>query len=122
MQGILNYILKEIPNNLTVFKMEGGWERKLRTEKERKKFYYGKERKFRMKYLKKRLKSVIVVVCAFLMVSMVLNIPTYAAYTRKCYLIRNANTTVYSNSGLTWHYGTIYGSDEITVLSVTDRY
>lgn len=75
-----------------------------------------------MKYLRKKLKSVIAVVCAFLMVSMVLNIPTYAAYTRKCYLIRNANTTVYSNSGLTWHYGTIYGSDEITVLSVTDRY
>lgn len=75
-----------------------------------------------MKYLRKKLKSVIAVVCAFLMVSMVLNIPTYAAYTRKCYLIRNANTTVYSNSGLTWRYGTIYGSDEITVLSVTDRY
>ena len=67
-----------------------------------------------MKYLRKKLKSVIAVVCAFLMVSMVLNIPTYAAYTRKCYLIRNANTTVYSNSGLTWRYGTIYGSDEIT--------
>lgn len=75
-----------------------------------------------MKSLKTKLKGTIAVMCAFLMVCMVMNTPTYAAYTRKCYLINNSNTTVYSNSGLTRRYGTIYGSDEITVLYVTSRY
>ena len=75
-----------------------------------------------MKHLRTKIKSVIAVICAFLMVCMVMNTPAYAAYTRKCYLINNANTTVYSNSGLTRRYGTIYGSDEITVLYVSSRY
>ena len=70
----------------------------------------------------KKLKGIIAAICACLMVSILINTPTYAAYTRKCYLIRNANTTVYSNIGLTNYYGIIYSSDEITVLSVTDRY
>ena len=66
-----------------------------------------------MKYFKNKIRRTIAIVCAFLMVCMVMNIPTYAAYTRKCYLINNANTTVYSNSALTRRYGTIYGSDEL---------
>ncbi len=45
-----------------------------------------------------------------------------AASSRKCYTISSGNTNVYSNTGLTKKYGTIYGSDEITVSSVTSRY
>jgi len=40
----------------------------------------------------------------------------------KCYTILPGNTTVYSNTGLTRKYGTIFGSDQITVNQVTDRY
>lgn len=79
-------------------------------------------RRLTMKYFKNKIRRIIAIVCAFLMVCMVMNIPTYAAYTRKCYLINNANTTVYSNSALTRRYGTIYGSDEVTVLYVSSRY
>ena len=75
-----------------------------------------------MKYFKNKIRRIIAIVCVFLMVCMMMNIPTYAAYTRKCYLINNANTTVYSNSALTRRYGTIYGSDEVTVLYVSSRY
>lgn len=45
-----------------------------------------------------------------------------AATTRKCYTISSGNTPVYSNTGLTVHKGTIYGSDEITVSTVTGTY
>lgn len=40
----------------------------------------------------------------------------------KCYTIGTSNVQVYSNTGLTSRYGTIYPSDEITVNMVTDRY
>ena len=40
----------------------------------------------------------------------------------KCYTIGNANVQVYSNTGLSRKYGTIYPSDEIIVHTVTDRY
>lgn len=40
----------------------------------------------------------------------------------KCYTIGTSNVQVYSNTGLTKKYGTIYPSDEITVKKVTDRY
>lgn len=40
----------------------------------------------------------------------------------KCYTIGTANVQVYSNTGLTSKYGTIFPSDEITVQKVTDRY
>lgn len=49
-------------------------------------------------------------------------LPIFAASTRKCYTISSNNTTVYSNAGLTNRYGLIYGSDEITVLDVTNKY
>lgn len=45
-----------------------------------------------------------------------------AGNTRRCYTISSGNTTAYSNTGLSKKLGTIYGSDELTVLSVTDRY
>lgn len=45
-----------------------------------------------------------------------------AAESRKCYTISSGNTTVYSNTGLTKKYGTIFGSDELKVSKVTDRY
>jgi hypothetical protein len=45
-----------------------------------------------------------------------------AGNTRKCYTITSGNTTVYSNTALTKKYGTIYGSDEITVITVTSAY
>lgn len=45
-----------------------------------------------------------------------------AASTIKCYTISSGNTTVYSNTGLTNWHGTIYGSDEVTVLGVAGRY
>lgn len=45
-----------------------------------------------------------------------------SAATRKCYTISSGNTTVYSNTGLTRKYGSIYGTDEIKVITVTSRY
>ncbi|MDO4337277.1 MAG: M23 family metallopeptidase [Eubacteriales bacterium] len=50
------------------------------------------------------------------------SIPVFSASTRKCYTITSGNTAVYSNMALTNKYGTIYGSDEIIVITVTDRY
>jgi hypothetical protein len=48
---------------------------------------------------------------------------TYAAgTTTKTYTINTGNTVVYSNTGLTKKYGTIYASDEITVISITSTY
>lgn len=45
-----------------------------------------------------------------------------SAATVRCYTINSGNTTVYSNTGLSSRYGTIYGSDELKVVQVTDRY
>lgn len=45
-----------------------------------------------------------------------------ASSLRKCYSIKNQNITVYKDSGLTKKYGTIYPSDEITVLEIHKRY
>ena len=44
------------------------------------------------------------------------------AATRKCYTISSGNTTVYSNTGLSSRYGTIFGSDELIVQDVTGGY
>lgn len=61
---------------------------------------------------------------AFLTAAMICIFSTsvFAASTRKCYTIVNGNTAVYSNTALTKRYGTIYKSDEITVISVTGKY
>lgn len=48
--------------------------------------------------------------------------PVFAASTRKCFTISSGKTTVYSNKGLTTRYGTIYGSDELIVNTVTSSY
>ena len=73
----------------------------------------------KMKKMKKRwlsaLLTAITVICLF-------QTTAFAAVTRKCYTISSGNTTVYSNTGLTTRYGSIYGSDEVTVLDVTSRY
>lgn len=45
-----------------------------------------------------------------------------AAATRKCYTISSGNTTVYSDTGLTRRCGVIYGTDEVTVITVTGKY
>lgn len=55
-----------------------------------------------------------IILCGFLAT------PAFAAI--KCYTISSGNTTVYSNTGLSNKLGAIYGSDEITVNTVTDRY
>lgn len=49
-------------------------------------------------------------------------VPVSAASTRKCYTISSGNTSVYSDTELTSKYGTIYGSDEVTVLGVYSSY
>lgn len=47
---------------------------------------------------------------------------TQASAAVKCYTIGTSNVQVYSNTKLTSKYGAIYPSDEITVVTVTDRY
>lgn len=51
-----------------------------------------------------------------------LGVSAKAGAATKCYTIGTSNVQVYSNTGLTKKYGTIFSSDEITVNSVTDRY
>lgn len=46
----------------------------------------------------------------------------FAAGARKGYTITSGNTTAYSNTGLTKKLGTIYGTDELTIIDVTGRY
>ncbi len=46
----------------------------------------------------------------------------FAANVTKCYTIANRNTTVYRNTGLTKKHGTIYPTDEVTVLSIGKSY
>lgn len=48
--------------------------------------------------------------------------PVSASSSRKCFTISSRNTRVYSNTALTNGYGWIYGSDEVTVLDVTNSY
>jgi surface antigen len=59
---------------------------------------------------------VVAVTCSFITSSFA------ASSTRKCYTISASNTTVYSNTGLSTRYGTIYPTDELTVVTVTSRY
>ena len=77
------------------------------------------KRKFEKRKVFSKLLSVML---AITLIMGVAHIPVYAASTTKCYTISSGNTTVYSNTGLTNRYGAIYGSDEVTVLSVTSRY
>ena len=72
-----------------------------------------------MKRMKRRFSAVLLILA--MSISMLVT-PASAAATRKCYTISTGNTTVYSNTALTNRYGSIYASDEITVLDVTSRY
>lgn len=45
-----------------------------------------------------------------------------ASATTKCYTISTGNTQVYSDTGLTKKYGTIYDTDELTVGTVQASY
>lgn len=68
------------------------------------------------------MKKFLSLLCTCMLLFGIFSIPAQAASTQKCYLIRNANTTVYSNTALSRRYGTIYGSDELQILSITSRY
>lgn len=70
----------------------------------------------------KKIKRVMAMVLAAAVLCSLWTVPSYAAVTRRCYTIASGNTTVYSNTGLTRKYGTIYGSDEVTVITVTSKY
>lgn len=49
-------------------------------------------------------------------------IPTSALAADKGYTISSGNTKVYSNTALTKSYGTIYGSDEVTINAIANTY
>lgn len=73
--------------------------------------------------MKKEKKSLLLLIlCTVLVTSLFSTIPVHAASTIKCFLIGNKSEKVYSNTGLTKSYGTIYINDEIKVLKVTDKY
>lgn len=67
--------------------------------------------------------SLALIVCVFsLIAGFCFENSVKASAATKCYTIGTSNVQVYSNTGLTNKYGTIYPTDEITVNSVTDRY
>lgn len=72
--------------------------------------------------MKKIVRKTIALFCTAIMLIGMCSIPTEASTARKCYLIKNQNTTVYANRELSKKYGTIWGSDEITVSIVTSKY
>lgn len=76
----------------------------------------------RTKLMKKMTKKMIALFIATLSILNLFVTPAFAASTRKCYTISSGNTTVYSNADLTTRYGTIYDSDELTVVTVTSKY
>ncbi len=51
-----------------------------------------------------------------------LGLPVSAMAADKGYTITSGNTKVYSNTALTKSYGTIYGSDEVTINYIADTY
>lgn len=73
-------------------------------------------------FMKKILKNMLLAFLILTIVCILCPVQPSAASTRKCYTISSGNTTVYSNIGLTKRYGTIYGSDEIRVVTVTSKY
>lgn len=76
-----------------------------------------------MKKILLKKSSLAQVACAFvLVVGFCFGYSTKASAATKCYTIEPSNAQVYSDTGLSSNYGTIYPSDEITVNTVTDRY
>lgn len=71
---------------------------------------------------KKRVLSVVAIVALFMGLLSSANITVDAALNAKCYTIKTGNTTVYSDTGLSKKSGTIYDSDELTVVSVNNSY
>ena len=60
----------------------------------------------------------VVLILAYLLVS-----PAWASAAKtKCYTISSGKTTVYENSSLTRKKGSVSGSDELTVLSVSRKH
>lgn len=70
----------------------------------------------------KNLKKLISMLLLFTIMMNLFRTPVPAASVRKCYTISSSNTRVYSNTGLTRGSGWIYGSDEVTVLDIHDKY
>ena len=71
--------------------------------------------------MKKQWRKKLILACVLIM-SMMFQLSASAASGRRCYLIGTSNVTVYSDSGLTRRYGSVFPSDEITVLYVTSSY
>lgn len=74
--------------------------------------------------MKKSLKNILLFVMVLVFIFSGFNFPVsvIASSSRKCYTINISNTTVFKDSGLSQVYGIIYGSDEVIVLEVTERY
>ena len=88
-------------------------------EKEEAFHFIGKKEETIMKNMKK---SIAACLLTILTITCFCATSVFAASTRKCYTISAGNTTVYSDTGLSQKYGTIFGSDEIIVLDVTGNY
>lgn len=72
--------------------------------------------------MNKRIKTGCMTLLLILSMCTMLVTSAMAATTTRCYTISSGNTQVYSNTGLTKKYGTIFGSDEVTVLSIHSSY
>lgn len=62
------------------------------------------------------------VICMAVMLSSSFTVSAWASSTVKCYLINNVSQRVYSSANFRYKTGSIYSSDEITVLSVGSSY
>lgn len=70
----------------------------------------------------KKLKNIFLTVLLVCLCVTQMLAPASAATTVKCYTVATANTAVYSNTSLKTRCGSIYPSDELTVLQVTGTY
>lgn len=73
--------------------------------------------------MRKTLKTMLRMLIILLLFSSIPALPACASAAKvKCYTISSGKTTVYSNSSLTRKSGTVSGSQEIKVLSVSRKY
>lgn len=72
----------------------------------------------------KRRVAMLLVSMALLGLALPLTVPVASAAgsTRLCYLIDDCNQTVYKDKNFSTRYGTVFPTDEIRVISVTDAY
>ncbi len=68
------------------------------------------------------LKSVLAIVVSAMVAATAFPTTASAASVRKCYTISTGNTTVYSDTALTKKIGTIFDSDEITLVKAAEKY